>query len=115
MVAILVLEDEPFIALDLQFALSDAGAEPRMARTCKEALAAVMQYEIAAAILDVNLGHGMTCEEVAVELNRLGRPFLLHTGDLDRSGEFLRGFNAPIIPKPAAADRVVRSVLDLIG
>ena len=115
MVAILVLEDEPFIALDLQFALNDAGVEPRMARTCEEALAAIIKYEIAAAILDVNLGHGKTCEEVAVELSRLGRPFLLHTGDLNRSGEFLRELNAPIVPKPAAADAVVREVLDLIG
>lgn len=115
MISILVLEDEPFIALDIQFALRDAGALPYLAATCDQALAAVAQHEIAAAILDVNLGHGKTCEEVALELSRRGTPFLLHTADLDRSGEFLRKFDVPIVAKPAAADTVAHTVLSLIG
>jgi len=63
----------------------------------------------------VNLGRSETCEPVAVELKKRGVPFLLHTGDLDRTGEALRELNAPIMAKPSGAEEVVAKLFGLHG
>lgn len=109
----LVLEDEPFISMDLSMAFEDAGHEAATAATCDEALDVLAINQVAGAVLDVNLGGGETCERAAVELHRRGLPFVLHTGDLNRVGEFLRNFRAPIIEKPVPSDTVVARLLDL--
>ena len=102
MKSVLILEDEPFIAMDLQLAFEDAGAEAAVTVSCDEAFAALADRAIDGAVLDVNLGHGETCEPIAVELRKRRIPFLLHTGDLDRAGEALRDLEAPIMAKPSA-------------
>jgi len=48
---------------------------------------------------------------VAEELRDRRIPFVLNTGDLNRSGEFLRAMRAPIIAKPNASADVVRTLL----
>ncbi|GGD53095.1 response regulator [Erythrobacter arachoides] len=108
---VLVLEDEPFIAMDLQFALEDVGITAVTAKSSEEAFAALENNTIDGGILDVNLGKGMTCEPVALELHRRGVPFILNTGDLDRSGELLRRFDAPVVAKPTPAEMVVDRLL----
>jgi DNA-binding response OmpR family regulator len=110
----LILEDEPLIAMDLKFAFEDEGVDAVTAGTCEEAMAALDRESFAGAVLDVNLGHGRTCEHTAVELKRRGIPFVLHTGDLDRVGEFLRGLDAPVLAKPRPAEDVVRYALSLL-
>jgi DNA-binding response OmpR family regulator len=111
----MILEDEPFIAMDLQFAFQDAGARAAVAANCSDAFALLKDETIDAAVLDVNLGRGATCEPVAVALRRAGIPFVLHTGDLDRQGEHLRSLDAPVLPKPTMAREVAERVLRLIG
>lgn len=111
---VLILEDEPFIAMDLRFAFEDAGVEAYTASTCDQAMALIEQQAIDVAVLDVNLGNGETCEDVAFTLRNSGKPFALHTGDLDRAGEYLRKMKAPIIAKPTPADRVVEQILALL-
>lgn len=114
MMSVLVLEDEPFIAMDLKFAFEDAGRTAFTAVNCEEALKILDRESVCGAVLDVNLGEGKTCEPIARELHKRNLPFVLHTGDLDRSGEHLRDLEAPVIPKPAASSDVVRQVLGLI-
>lgn len=111
---ILVLEDEPFIALDLQLALEDEGAEAHIATCCEDALELIERLSLDGAILDVNLGGGQTCEAAAAHLREQDVPFVLHTGDLDRQGEMLRSLNAKIISKPTPAAHVARKLLDLL-
>lgn len=54
--AVLIVEDEPFIALDLGFAVEDAGGQVvGPAATVKHALRLFEAHVVAAAILDVNL------------------------------------------------------------
>lgn len=110
---ILVLEDEPFIALDLQLALEDEGAKAHIATTCEDAMSLLGKIRFDGAILDVNLGGGQTCEAAAARLRKDEVPFVLHTGDLDRQGEMLRTLKAKVIPKPTPAAHVARSVLEL--
>ncbi len=59
-----------------------------------------------AAILDVNLGRGTTCEPVADRLQSLRVPFLIHSGDLLRQGELIARIDAEVIAKPAASSFV---------
>lgn len=108
---ILILEDEPFIAIDLKYACEDEGLGAVTAGNVRQAMTAMDEHRFFGAILDVNLGNGETCREVAEELRDRRIPFVLNTGDLNRSGEFLRAMRAPIIAKPNASADVVRTLL----
>jgi len=110
----LIVEDEPFIAMDLQYAFEDEGAKAVTAVSCQEALIALAERNFSGAVLDVNLGRGETCEQAAAELERRGIPFVLHTGDLNRVGEFLRGLGAPILSKPRPAGDVARYAISML-
>ncbi len=112
---ILVVEDEPTIALDLQIALEDHGASVRTARTLARALERVEAQAPDAAILDVTLGQEKTCEPVARALQKLGVPFLLHSGDLDRQGELIHRLGAPVIAKPAANRELIERLSELLA
>jgi DNA-binding NtrC family response regulator len=92
-------------------AFEDVGYQAHTVITCAEAFEVVERQDIHGAVLDVNLGRGHTCEEIARELHKREIPFVLHTGDLDRAGEFLRDLAAPVIAKPRPAEDVVKQVL----
>ena len=108
---VLVLDDEPLILLDLEFAVEDAGCVPLTALEAEEALEIVAAEAISAAILDVSLGQGRTCEPVARALAALGVPYVLHTGDLDRMDEAVRQLGGVLVPKPTPAAVVVSRAL----
>ena len=108
---ILILEDEPLILMEMSFAIEDEGARAAGAHTVARALAAIAEMRPDAAILDVNLGRGTTCEPVAERLKELGVPFLLHSGDLVRQGELIARIDAEVIPKPAPSNQVAERVL----
>lgn len=103
--SVLVLEDEVFVALELQALLEERGAEVAQAFTVAEALDALEAARIDAAVLDVRLG-AETCEPVAACLRERGTPFLLHTGDLRGNGELVERIGAPVVPKPAGEGEV---------
>lgn len=109
---VLVLDDEPLILLDLEFAVEDAGCKPLTALDLVEALSIVQNNAISAAILDVSLGQGQTCEQVARELAAMGVPYVLHTGDLDRMDEAVRELGGTLVPKPTPAAVVVARALE---
>lgn len=109
---VLVLDDEPLILLDLEFAVEDAGCKPLTALDLVEALAIVQNNAISAAILDVSLGRGQTCEQVAQTLAAMGIPYVLHTGDLDRMDEAVRSLGGTLVPKPTPAAVVVARALE---
>lgn len=113
--AVLILDDEPMILIDLNVALEDAGFRPVMAASARKALAALDAERVDAAVLDVNLGGGETCEAVAERLKAEGVPYLLHSGDLDRQGELVRALEAPILAKPTPARQVAAAVRDLLA
>ena len=77
---ILIADDQPLIALDLAFAVEDAGglvAGPTA--SVKETLALINTRPVAGAILDVNLVDG-DISPVAEHLIGLGVPIILQTG-----------------------------------
>jgi CheY-like chemotaxis protein len=76
---ILVVEDEPFIAIDLMLAIEDAGAKPiGPATTVREALEMIETQAPDAAVLDVNLPDG----HVGAVIEALPRTtsIVVHTG-----------------------------------
>jgi DNA-binding response OmpR family regulator len=101
---ILVLDDESLILIDIQAVLEDDGFTVVTSLTCQKALELVAAYDFDAAILDVNLGSGETCEAVAAKLRERNIPFLVHSGDLDRQGELVSTLGGPVVPKPTPSD-----------
>jgi CheY-like chemotaxis protein len=109
---ILLLEDEPIILMDLEFAAEDLGCDAVPASNCAGALERLATLGgVDVAVLDVSLAGGETCLPVAEELGRLGIPYLLHSGDLDRHDERIRRLDADLIAKPASADDVIAAAI----
>lgn len=104
---ILMLEDEPLILMDLEFAAEDRGCRALCASSVGEALAILNKEEVDTAILDVTLKDGETCVPVAQALDERRIPYLLHSGDLNRHDETVRGLGAELVAKPASAAQVI--------
>ena len=111
---ILVAEDEPFIALDLELAIQDAGGEVAgPASSVKEALALIEAKPIEAAILDVNLIDG-DITPVAEAVFRLGVPVILQSG-IGLPPELAARFpDAVFHTKPCVAAKLVAQLAELI-
>src|SRR5215212_2742199 len=76
---ILVLEDEPLVALDLVDCFQNAGATVLNAHTVEDGLRFAEHPTLAAALIDFRL-RGVESTAVADRLYERGIPFILHTG-----------------------------------
>jgi len=95
---VLILEDEPIIAMCLEDMLLDNGAEVIVSGSVTQALAALGRTSPDCAVLDVNL-HGVKSYPVAARLDELGVPFVFATGygDAEHPPRFAKW---PTITKP---------------
>ncbi len=102
---ILVVDDEPLIAMMVEEWLAELGCEVvGPARSVEEGLTMAGTAGLDGAILDVNLG-GQNCFSVANALKSRGVPFAFATGDsrIDKDA----GFADPILlSKPFVFDDV---------
>ena len=101
---VLLVEDELFIALDVQATIEAAGFKvegPCM--TLVEAQAAVARHgaAFAAAVLDVRLADG-TVFAAADQLHAAGVPLIFHSGHADDEDLRQRYPQATVCPKPSA-------------
>ena len=104
---VLVLEDEPLIALDIAETLARSGAEIVRAHSSLDALRRLSAESISAAALDVRLGPSDDCETVCAELERRHLPFLFYTGYHDVP--VLQAYkHVPLVEKPAVPDVLPR-------
>ena len=97
---VLIVEDEIFIAVELEDMIRDAGgAVAGPAMTVPEAFRLIETQKITVAILDVHL-RDHDSSSVARRLEAAGIPFIFHTGngESEISSEWPR---APIVKKPA--------------
>lgn len=102
--AVLLVEDELFIALDLQGTIEDTGF--RVVGPCgtiAEARAAIDAAggAFAAAVLDVRLADG-TVFPIADTLHAAGVPLIFHSGHADENELWRRYPAAMVCPKPSA-------------
>jgi DNA-binding response OmpR family regulator len=105
---ILVLEDEPIIAMTLEEMLEDEGARPQVHGSIDAALAAVDATQFDAAILDINV-HGEKSYPVGRRLGELGVPFVFASGygDALNTDEFA---GVPTLTKPYDLEGIVRAL-----
>jgi DNA-binding response OmpR family regulator len=76
---ILIVEDEPLIAMEIVRAFERAGARVLKASTLRQALIVVEDGDLSAAVLD----HGLTdgdSSKLCERLKELNIPFVLHSG-----------------------------------
>ncbi len=111
---VLVVEDEPFIALDLALAIEDAGGEViGPASSVEEALALINSRAVTAAILDVNLAD-QNIAPVAEILLELEIPVILQTG-VEAPPELVARFPDLVVHiKPCVAAKLVAELVTLV-
>ncbi len=112
--SVLVVEDEPLVALDIQAELESAGAgRVQIARTVDAALAALAGERFDLALLDGNL-KGQPVDAVADRLRGDGVPFCFVSG---YGREHLPpGFeDAPLIQKPFPPSSLRQTLADLLA
>jgi DNA-binding response OmpR family regulator len=108
---ILVIEDEPLVALDVQQAFEDAGATVVVARTLAASLVAVEDNSISAAIVDHALGDGDS-SEICERLKERSVPFVIYSGFAHLDGACA---DAKHVNKPASPSVLVATVTGLLA
>jgi CheY-like chemotaxis protein len=111
--SILIVEDEPLVALDVRAAFSAAGASVVAAATCADALRVADNPGLAAAIVDIDLGRGENCSAVCERLSERCIPFVFFTGEA-RPDILLRWPHAPVLTKLADKTRIIETVAALV-
>jgi CheY-like chemotaxis protein len=101
---VLLVEDEPLIAIDVAHALEREGAVVHFARDLEPALRMADYPSLSAGIVDLRLAAG-SAEIVCEKLAQRGVPFIFYTGALPELP--LRFAGAPLILKPAAAPIII--------
>jgi DNA-binding response OmpR family regulator len=108
--SILIVEDEPLIALDIVAAFAKVGAVTFSARTLAEAVHMVEQDGLSAAVLDFGLGDN-DAEPVCRRLTEREIPFVLHSGHTHAS-DACRG--GTVVPKPAPPEALITTIAGLL-
>ena len=109
---ILIVEEQPLIALDLKRALEEASAAVVVVRTAAEALACIKQFDFGAAVVDWRPG-SEDHRVVARALKRRNVRFLFYATHPPEDVTTVRG--APIFLKPGRPEEIVRAVALLTG
>ncbi len=111
---ILVVEDEPLLALDMAQTLEEAGYEViGPAASVKEALSWIERAECDAAVLDMNL-RNETAEPIAHALIARDTPFISLSGySASQRPEVFRG--AVALTKPLDVSKLFDALRDCIG
>ena len=101
---VLVVEDEPLLAMLLEQNLFELGHElAGTAATVPQALSFLEATQIDCALLDFSLGHAATSVPVAEHLYRSGTPFCFLTGHMSLETPGLPR-SAPMLTKPVSID-----------
>jgi len=77
---VLIVEDNEFLAVDLEMTLSSCGYEPTVVGTVSAALQKIGRREVDVAVLDVSLLGGESVYRVADALTGVNVPFVFLTG-----------------------------------
>jgi CheY-like chemotaxis protein len=110
--SILILEDEPLVALNVHAAFSAAGASIISAANSREALRMISLPDLSAAIVDINLGNE-DCSAVCELLSERGIPFVFYTGEM-RTDILQKWPEVPVLTKIAKKERIVEVVAGVL-
>jgi DNA-binding response OmpR family regulator len=107
---VLIVEDEPLLALDIAEEVSANGAQAVVANGVQEALSALSRVRFAIAIVDHRL-RGEDAAQVIRRLKDLQTPLVIYTGyDVVAASA-----GAPVVHKPATTQHLMQTVCDLLG
>jgi DNA-binding response OmpR family regulator len=109
---ILVVEDEPLIALDVTRAVTTAGAKVVSAGYLESGLCSTEHPALAAAVVDLRLADG-SGTKICERLRKLRVPFIVHTA-YPRMFASARWPDVPILTKPARPEEIVSALRRLI-
>ena len=107
---ILIVEDEPLIALDIRRSFEAAGARVVVMRTLQTVLAAVEDPDLSAAILDHMLGKDDS-SRLCERLKERDIPFVIHSGYRNLEGACSDGVE---IDKPTPPQLLVTTIAGLL-
>jgi len=109
-VRVLVVEDDPLLAMDLEATLADAGAViVSLCQTLDEAMLRADVADFAVAVLDFGLGSD-TVSPVARRLANRGVPFVFYTGKSRHELDLADWRDCSIVQKPAPPRVLVSAV-----
>lgn len=108
---ILVVDDEPLVALDIAQCPQSEGASVQTAHCLADGLRLAEHHDLSAAVLDYRFSDGEgtgLCER----LKELNVPFILHTGYDQVDGTCGSGV---MLPKPATREQLVSAVMGILS
>jgi DNA-binding response OmpR family regulator len=108
--SILIVEDEPLIAINIAAAFEKAGAIVVAARSLREAVRRVEEDGLSAAVLDFGLGDG-DADVLCGRLKERAIPFILHSGYAHVGNACHGGI---VIPKPANPEALIEALQDVL-
>jgi DNA-binding response OmpR family regulator len=111
--SILIVEDEPLVALDLHATLSTVGASLISAVTAGEAIKLIGYADVSAAIVDVQLGRE-DATQVCNLLDQRRIPFVFYTGRAAETVVLAAWPNIPVLKKPATPQTIIAALEALL-
>ena len=113
--SILIVEDEPLVALDIADGFRKAGASVLTAHQLKDGMRLAGHPDLSAAVLDFGLSDGegtALCER----LNARGIPFILHSGygQADEACRHEACRKGVLIAKPASPSQLVDTMARML-
>jgi CheY-like chemotaxis protein len=108
---VLVVEDDPVVAIEYLFQLKDLGAAREFKSSNREALLYLARNEIDAAIVDYYLRDG-GCTPLLECLTARQIPFIVVSGDTFAMRDVL--INASVLAKPVRATDLRRALLEVL-
>jgi DNA-binding response OmpR family regulator len=108
---ILVVEDQPLVALDIIDSLTKAGASVLTAATLQHGLLLADHPQLSAAILDFALGDEH-CDALCIHLSERQIPFVIYTGYPKVSPACSRGV---VVQKPAIPQTLLAALAQILA
>ena len=109
---VLIVEDEPLVALDIADALKSAGANVVIARTLEHAVHEASTANITAAVIDHAMHDGMTTSDVCAALKERDIPFIVYSGFSKLEGACADG---ELVHKPATPAMLLASLQGVLA
>jgi DNA-binding response OmpR family regulator len=108
---ILVVEDQPIVALDIAHTFLQAGATVLRAATLQEGLSLAEHPQLTAAILDFGLG-AEDAAPLCARLSERSVPFVIYTGYGEVPAACRNGI---VVQKPAPPHTLLAALTQLLG
>lgn len=109
---VLIVEDEPIIALDIARAFEKAGAQVVLSRTLQDAMARAELPGLTAAVIDHALHDGLTTSDVCARLKERSIPFIVYSGYSKLEGACASG---ELVQKPTSPAILVTTLTGVLA